>query len=185
MNRIILIFLLSLFISLSFCSALDFGISPGIIKLSEKQNEIQCQNFTIIGGNEDIFNGDIKWSNENSKDISDYKLSPKELNINSTIPSGIKAGKYQICISSEKAGNYYGALMYKINNSSYGIGTWIELKVEGNNPLQNILSLTGNTIKEISYQKIFLFTPILLLAVLIFLLRKLKRKTKTEFSENI
>jgi hypothetical protein len=185
MKKIISILFLSLFISISFCSAVDFGISPGIIKFSEKQNEINCQNFTIIGGDKDIFNGDVKWSNENSKDISDYNLFSKELNINVTLPSGIKAGQYQVCISSEKSGNYYGALMYKLNNSSYGIGTWIELKVEGNNPIQNILSLTGSTIKEMSYQKAFLFTPILFFIILFFLLVKLKRKNNTEFKENI
>jgi len=185
MNKIFPIFILFLLISLSFCSALDFGISPGIIKISEKQNEISCKNFTILGGEEDIFKGDTKWSNVNSKDISDYKLSSKELSINATIPSGIKSGQYQICISSEKAGNYYGALTYKLNNSSYGIGTWIELKVEGNNSIQNILSLTGSTIKEIPYQKIFLFTPILFLIILILLLKKLKRMNNTEFNKNI
>jgi hypothetical protein len=185
MKKIFPLFILSLLISFSFYSALDFGISPGIIKLSEKPNEISCKNFTIIGEGEDIFNGDIKWSNANSKDISDYKISSKDLNLNTTIPSEIKTGQYQICISSEKAGNYYGALMYKLNNSSYGIGTWIELKVEGSNPIQNIISLTGNTIKEIPYQKVFLFTPIFLLIILIFLLRKLKRRNNTEFNKNI
>lgn len=184
-NKIYFIFLLSIFISLSFCSALNFGISPGIIKFSEKQNEVSCQNFTIIGENANVFNGNIKWNDKDSKDISDYTLSSEKLNINATIPSEIKSGKYQICISSEKAGNYYGALMYKLNNSSYGIGTWIELKVEGDNPIQNILSLTGDTIKEIPYQKAFLFTPILFLIILIFLLVKLKRKNNTEFNKNI
>jgi hypothetical protein len=177
-------FVLTIFL-VSFFSAVDFGISPGIIKFSEKQNEMNCKNFTIIGGSENIFNGNVKWSNKNSKDISDYKLSSEELSINTTIPSGIKAGQYQICISSGRAGNYYGALMYKLDNSSYGIGNWIELKVEGNNPIQNIISLTGRTIKEINYQKAFLFTPILLLVVLFFLLKKLKRKNYTEFNKNI
>jgi hypothetical protein len=185
MKIILPIFIFLLLILFPLCSAADFGISPGIIKFSEKQNEVQCQNFTIIGGNWDVFNGNVKWSSTNSKDISDYKLSSNELKINATIPSGIQAGQHQVCISSEKAGNYYGALMYKLNNSSYGIGTWIELKVEGENPIQNILSLTGNTIKGISLQKIFLFTPILFLIVLILLLRKLKKKNKTEFSDNI
>ena len=59
MNKIVFSFLLILLISISFYSATDFGISPGIIKFSEKQNEVQCQNFTIIGGNWDIFNGNV------------------------------------------------------------------------------------------------------------------------------
>ena len=176
------IFLFLIIISISFCSAVDIGISPGTIKLFEKQNEVVCANFTIIGGNENFFNGNIKWSNENSRKINDYATSSEKLKINATIPSGIKSGKYQICVSSSKGGDYYGALMYRLNNSSYGIGAWIELKVEGGDSIQNILSLTGESVKEIKIQKIFLFSPILLLIILFLLLKKLKSKNKTEFN---
>lgn len=166
---------------MSFCSAVDFGISPGTIKLSEKQNEIICGNFTLIGDSENIFEGNVKWSKENTRNINSYTIPSEKLKIDATIPSGIKPGIYQICVSSQNGGNYYGALTYKLNNSSYGIGTWIELKVEGGNSVGELLSLTGNAIKEIDLQKIFLFTPILLLIILILLLRKLKRN-KTEFN---
>jgi len=152
-----------------------------IIKLSEKPNEITCGNFTIIGERNDIFNGDIKWSRENSRNINDYIITSEKLKINAELPLEIKAGTYQICISAESGGNYYGALMYKLNNSSYGIGTWIELNVEGENLIGDIVSLTGNAIKETDFKKIFLFTPILLVIILILLLRKLKRN-KTEFN---
>lgn len=181
-NKLFLIFLFLITILISFCSAVDIGISPGTIILSEKQNEIACTNFTIIGEDENIFNGDIKWSNENSRKINDYTMSSEKLNINATIPSGIKAGQYKICISSKRAGNYYGALMYKLNNSSYRIGTWVELKVEGENSIKNVLSLTGSTIEKIDAQKIFLFSPILFLITLFLLLKKLKSKNKTEFN---
>jgi len=181
MKVIFPIFILFLYISISFCSAVDFGISPGTIKLSEKPNEITCGNFTLIGEGNDIFNGDIKWSKENSRNINDYIITSEKLKINSEIPSKIKAGTYQICISAERGGNYYGALMYKLNNSSYGIGTWIELKVEGENSIQNILSLTGNAIKKTDLKKNIFIHPVLLIIILILLLRKLKRN-KTEFN---
>ena len=182
MKNKISIFLFLIIISISFCSAMYIGISPGTIKLSEKQNEVVCANFTILGGNENFFNGNIKWSNENSRKINDYTTSSEKLKINATIPSGIKSGQYKICISSSKGGNYYGALMYKLNNSSYGIGTWIELKVENGDSIQNISSLTGDSIRGINIQKVFLFSPILLLIILFLLLKKLKSKSKSEFN---
>ncbi len=182
MKNKISIFLFLIIISISFCSAVDVGISPGAIKLSEKQNEMLCANFTIIGENENIFNGNIKWSNENSRKINDYIIPSEKLKINAAIPSGIKAGPHQICISSSRGGDYYGALMYKLNNSSYGIGTWIELKVEGGDSIQNVLSLTGESVKGTEIQKVFLFSPILFLIILFILLKKLKSKNKTEFN---
>ncbi len=159
---------------LHFFSALTLGISPGTIKISEKTNEIVCRNFTLLGDDYRIFNGEIKWSNENSKNLIDYKISSDSLGIYPQIPSEIKSGTYPICISSKNSGNYYGALMYKLNNSSYGIGAWIELNVNG----EKFLSLTGKTTDEISYGKIFYFLPLLLIVILIFLLRKLKKKTE-------
>ncbi|MEK6826908.1 MAG: hypothetical protein AABX99_00290 [Nanoarchaeota archaeon] len=181
MKIIFPIFILIIFF-IPFCSAVDIGISPGTIKISEKAKEVVCKNFTLIGEENNIFNGDIKWSNENTRNINSYTIPSEKLKINSEIPSGIKAGTYSICISAERGGNYYGALRYKLNNSSYGIGTWIELKVEGRNPVGEILSLTGNAVRELDLQRIFLFTPILLLIILFLLLRKLKRN-KTEFNE--
>ncbi|VVB83411.1 Uncharacterised protein [uncultured archaeon] len=178
MNSKIFSFFILIIFLISFCSAVDFGISPGTIKISEKINEVVCKNFTLIGEGNNIFNGEIKWSNENSRNILDYKISSDKLKINIEIPSGIKAGTYQICISAEKGGDYYGALMYKLNNSSYGIGTWIELNAESG----NFFSMTGSAINNFDYGKIFLFSPILLLIILFLLLRKLKRK-KTEFTK--
>ena len=161
-------------LSISFFSASTIGISPGTIEISEKTNEIVCKNFTLMGEEGYIFNGEITWSNEKSKNIVTYTIPSDNLNIDSQIPSGINPGTYQLCLSSKIAGNYYGALKYKLNDSSYGIGTWIELNVSG----KNFLSLTGKTIGGISPEKIFYFTPLLLFAILIFLFKKLKKKTE-------
>lgn len=178
MKKIIFPFFILIIFSISFFSASTLGISPGTIKISEKTNEIACRNFTLMGEENYIFNGEIKWSGKNSRNLIDYTISSDKLKIDSQIPFGIKSGTYQICFSSKTAGNYYGALKYKMNNSSYGIGTWVELNVSGENNVQNILSLTGEAINNFDYGKIFLFIPILLLITLFFLLRKLKNKTE-------
>jgi hypothetical protein len=182
MNKKIFIFILSLLILFPICSALTIGISPATIKLSETQNEITCENFTIFSESGFLFSGEIKWSKENSRDINQYTSSSKDLKINASFPNWINAGQHQICISAENKGNYFGALTYKMSDSSYAIGTWIELNVTKDN--SELSPITGNVIKEINYKKIFLFSPILFLIILIFLLSRLK-KNKTEFSKNI
>jgi hypothetical protein len=166
-------FIIIILLPLVFSSSL--GISPTTIKFYEKQNEVLCQNFSIFGNEENILNGEIKWSRENSKDISKYILSSKDLGINVNFPLEVKNGEYQICISSEREGKTYGILTYQLENSSYAIGTWIELEVVKNN-FQNVLSLNGGVIKEQSLSKTFLFTPLLFIIILTFLLLKLKKK---------
>jgi len=179
MNKIICLFFS--IILLSFLSASTLGISPAEIKISEKQNQIVCENFTIFAEGNSQFSGELKWSKEDSKNLNEYTLSSEELNINASFPKEIRAGKYQICISAKNKKNYFGALIYKMKNSSYAIGTWVKLNISRDNSVQEIFSITGNAIKEFNYQKIFFFTPILFLIILIFLLYKSK-KNRTEFN---
>ena len=185
MNKIFFLIFILIIFSFSFLSAYTFGISPGTIKLSEKINEVACKNFTLLGDNASFFNGEIKWSHENSRNILDYTITSDKLKINSQLPLEIKPGTYSICISSETAGNYYGALKYKLDNSSYGVGTWIELDVGEEHLSPNVLSATGDAIQQLNIQKVFLFSPIIFLVILFLLMKKIKGKDKTEFnSEN-
>lgn len=174
--KIILISLLFFILLLSFCSALTLGISPEKIKLSGEINKEICGNFSIIGNENSLFLGEVRWSMENSKDINRYVVSSQEIKINAFFPKEASSGKYQICLSSEKAEEYYGILMYKLKDSSYGIGTWIELNIKQEKSVQNILLVTGKIIHSNNLEKIFLFTPFLFLVVLILLLIKLKNK---------
>jgi hypothetical protein len=174
-------FIIVLLIPFIFSSSL--GISPTTIKFYEKQNEVICKNFSILGNEENILNGEIEWSRENNKDVSKYILSSNDLEINIDFPIKVKKGEYQICIYSEREGKTYGILTYKLENSSYAIGTWIELEVAKNN-LQNVLPLTGDSIKNLDYKKIFFLTPLLFIIILVFLLLKLKRNN-IQRSKNI
>ena len=173
---ICLIFILLLLLLIPFSSSSTLGISPGTIEFFEEPNQIICKNFTIFADNDSLFYGEVKWSKENSKNINQYTLSSEELNINTNFPNKTKSGQYQICLSVKKEGNYFGALMYKLKDSSYGIGSWIELSIAKNNSMTKILLLTGNAINKTGSKKIFFLTPILLLIILILLLSKLKKR---------
>ncbi len=110
-NKLFFLFLISLIISISFCLAVSFGISPEKIKLSGKQGETMCNNFSILGDGGNNFYGEIKWSNQNSRRINEYNLSSEELELNVDYPIKAKTAKYQICISTKKG----GALLWGIN----------------------------------------------------------------------
>ncbi len=171
------LFLIVLIISVSFSSAISIGISPEKLEFYGQRNELICRDFSIFGDNSSLFEGQIKWSRIDSKILSDYKFDSSSLKINTSFPTLINPGKYKICLSSKNSGNYYGVLMYKLQNSSYGIGTWVDLQITGNSLIEKINLISGETIQNIGSIKIGLisFSGILAL-ILIILFIKLKRK---------
>lgn len=174
------VFILLIFL-LPFCSAVTLGISPEKIDFSADENQKICCNFSVIGNNGGIFLGEIKWSKIDSGNIYDYNLSSESLGINASFPQEAAPGKYQLCLISKQSGNYYGILRYKLENSSYGVGTWIELHVSNNNFVKNLLSVTGNAIGgSLSVAGIWASSVVLLLAFLILLIIRTKKFKREE-----
>ncbi len=174
-------------------SALSFGISPEKIEISGKINEEICGNFSLIGDENLIFVGEVKWAEENIKNILNYNISSQDIGITASYPQQTKQGKYTLCIKGNKEGEYYGALFYKIEGTSYGVGTWINVYLEREEPklekeVKRVISLTGKVIGEKignSKEKIYLFQIIFLiflLIVLFILSKKTKRRNKTKKS---
>jgi len=173
MNKLFLTLLCTILLA-SFCSALNFGISPEKIDLSGQTNEALCKNFLIFGNDSDRFEGNVLWSTIDSRVLSDYNLTNES--VNSTFPALANPGEHQFCVSSKTSGNYYGVLMYKLKNSSYGIGTWIELEITSNSPDQKISLLSGKAIQDISSVKTCLILSSIILAIItLALLIKLKK----------
>jgi hypothetical protein len=175
MNKLF-IYAIILILFLSFIPAFEIGVSPAKLIFEGKQSVEICRNFSVFNDKGGIFNGELKWSREKTKDISKYILSSKESNVNVKFPIKIINGKYEICLSSENEREYYGILSYKLENSSYAIGIWIEVKIKKNE--YSILSLTGKIVEGNSLTKLFIFTPLLLVIVLLLLLSKLKKKNR-------
>jgi hypothetical protein len=176
MKNKLFIYTIILILFISFISPFEIGVSPAKLIFEGKQNTEICRNFSVFNDEGRTFNGEIKWSREKIKDISKYILSSKEANINIKFPEKVKSGKYEICLSSEKEGEKYGVLSYKLENSSYAIGIWVEVKITKND--YSVFSLTGKIVEENSLTKIFIFTPLLLIIVLLLLLLKLKKKNR-------
>lgn len=142
--RFALIFLILL--SISFASSLEVGITPPKIFETGYVNEPSCTFFKLYGENISFVDGGVMFSNKNSKDIQDYTLSPGLVGLGVSFLKETSEGEKEICFLPKKKGEYYGAITYKINGTSYGIGTWINLKIDG--PSQPLL-LTGKAIEEI------------------------------------
>lgn len=176
---IALISLLTLFAGY-FVSSASIGISPGDISFSGSTNRQICSNFSVIG--DGTFKGEIKWSAKNSKNIIDYNLTSKNLQINDSFPIETIRGNYKICLSARKAGNYHGAILYKLENSSYGIGSWIELDIKDNNPVKKILplELEGSAIKNTGHFKNTLWELLLIpfFGMIVFLIIKIRKAKK-------
>jgi hypothetical protein len=176
MNKIFIYLILLIFL-ISFVSSVSFGVSPTKLVFNEKQNEEICKNFSVFMDEGRTFNGEIKWSNKKSREISDYTLSSQDVGLKILFPMQIKKGQYRICISAENEGEKYGILSYKLENSSYAVGIWIEVNVTKNS-FNPIFLLTGKTVEGNSAENFFIFTPLLLLIILIILLLNLKRKNR-------
>jgi hypothetical protein len=150
---------------------MTLGISPQKISINSSKGQAVCENFSLKGDKDIIFDGEIKWSYIKSEKISDYNISSEELEISSFYPTKINPGKYEICINAKNKGKYYGALLYSAEETSFGIGSWIELEISGVDEKNYI---TGGAIgKEstILVSGLFIFF-ILLLALLVIIFRK-------------
>jgi hypothetical protein len=176
-----LIILILLFPSIS---SSTLGVSPDKLVFSGKTNEKICQDFSLFGNIGSIFHGEIKWSEIKSTDISNYVFSSEEKKVSSDFPKTTQAGSYQICVSSSEPKRIYGIFSYKLENSSYAIGMWIEVNITKGS-LISPLPVTGKAVNDNSFKNIFLISPLLFLLILIFLLVKLKKKIKSSIYENI
>jgi hypothetical protein len=175
--KFLLITFATIILLASFCYALNFGISPEKIEFDGKINEFICRNFSLFEeSNQAVFEGSIKWNADYSREIFDYSVLSPMLKINYSFPEIIGSGEYEICLKAEKAGVYYGTLMYKLRDSSYGIGTWIELHASNTAP-QGISFLSGKAVQENNFMKSGLISVSLILTItLLILIIKLKKK---------
>ena len=143
------ILLLTILLLFSFSSALNFGISPPKINLNIEQGQEVCRWIQLIG-EDSIFEGEIKWSEKKTEKVNDYSIDSENMGLEVKFPEKTPSGEYELCFLAKKPGNYYGALKYKIENSSYGIISWIDLAVGGEeiSLRERINLISGNVIGE-------------------------------------
>src|SRR3989344_2074550 len=121
---------------ISTVSAVEIGISPAQLEFKADAGQEVCKKVSVYSGEEDNLIGSDKWSGEKTfvKDIRKYTLNSSEKGITFKYPKEVYAKRqleFNVCIIGNKAGMYYGSLIYSTNKSA-AVGTWIILKVNGN-----------------------------------------------------
>ena len=156
---------------ISFASAIKFGISPDKVVLKGESDDLICANITILGDRNLIFEGDIRLSEVETKNLADYKLTPEEANLKVLYDKETFKGEKQICISGKNM-KYYGALTYKIVGTNYGVGTWLEIDIGNENRFMKTFSITGNAIRRVDNSEQMglgaIFVSLLILAIFAF-----------------
>lgn len=162
---------------ISFASAIKFGISPEKIILNGENNELICANFTLIGDSNLIYEGEIKFSEREAKELADYKLNAEEIGLKIIYDKQTFKGPKKICVVG-KDSKYYGAITYKIAGTNYGVGTWLEINIGNENLFIRAKSITGSAIKRIdNSEQIGLATIFIsLFILLIFIIKGYRNK---------
>jgi hypothetical protein len=177
--RNIYLVLISLIFSMSALGGITLGISPEKLEFSGNPNEVICDNFSISGDNSSLFEGSVLWSRSETKNILDYDINSSDLGIDSKFPKLTNAGEYQVCLQGKNSGDYHGALLYKVQDFSYGIGTWIELHVKGNSLFDKVNFISGKSVKDTNpVGMAFISSFALLSLTLIVLIIKLKERKR-------
>jgi hypothetical protein len=194
-NKILLFFFIFFFLSIVYGAELKIW-SPEL-KLDGKTSEKICGKINVSAKND--LSISYKWAEDESRDLRDYlfvseKRGIAEYPIEKRIVEG-ELSTYTFCFSSENGGRYYGVILFKIENTSFGVGSWIKLRIisqEREGLVFNVLN--GGVInekleilrsKEINYSNLMVFELIFLIFVasfMLFLLAKKGRK-KRYFAE--
>lgn len=175
-----------LFLSfLQLISSLELGLSPVYLNLETKTGEQVCKNITIYADKNINITIRDRWTGvEKSRNLRDYNLSREDVNIKVIFPERVsvsanKKKEVEICFNGEKAGIFYGAVLFESEKGYASVGSWINLIITENQK-NNFNSFTGSIIKNISEKNYLILGSglILEIAVLLFFMRKTRIKSK-------
>lgn len=166
------LFILIIFsLVVSFSSAIK--ISPTQQKLIIDSPEPVCTNIWVLPERE--YSISSRWSIDGKGNLENYIYSKEKIGlmINYT---DLTEGKYEICFSPSKNGNFSGIIFFYSEADMAEIGSWIDLHVSGNKIGEKISLATGNIIKSFEVDEMSILLTIiftLLLVFLVLLTRKL------------
>src|SRR3989338_2840684 len=130
-NKFIAVIILFLFIlSLNFVASMSLGLQPSELNLNGMTGEKICSEINVTGNSSLIVRD--RWSKENSRDITAYLNEDESFNIKTEYEKQIFWGNndkkaIEFCATAKNPGIYYGALLFKAEDSNLGIGIWIIL----------------------------------------------------------
>src|SRR3989344_9690847 len=119
-SLISLAIILYVVLSISTASAVEIGISPAQLEFKADAGQEVCKKVSVYSGEDENLIGSDKWSGEKTfvKDIRKYTLNSSEKGITFKYPKEVYAKRqleFNVCIIGNKAGMYYGSLIYSTN----------------------------------------------------------------------
>src|SRR3989344_4553493 len=133
-----LLFFFIFILALNYASAATIGISPAEINLNADMDEETCKNITLSSDSLEIFEMSDAWTKEGSesKNLVDYVNGSGDFSIEVIYEEVVGLqGKQEvkICFNGERAGNFRGVILARGTNSNSGVGSWVNLKISGDN----------------------------------------------------
>jgi hypothetical protein len=201
----ILIFIFVSFFIISSTSATLLLLHPPKIEFSGNTNERICQTVTVFSDYRGNLSARIRWTDKaDSKDLNDYNLDSTNLSIINGFAEKIVSNNDQkevdVCLTFEKSGEYYGALLYNAETGSAGVGIWAYANIKGDSHNVDISEITGNVvinlkgfitnITKAQNPKVLLvssttFLLFILLMLLLVVDKKIKREEEAESEINL
>jgi len=188
MNKNILFLILLIFL-MGVVSSATLSMSPPQLDFVGNTGEKICSDLFLNIGGEGVLIGEDRWAEQDFLDrkLSAHNLIAEDLKIEINYLKEINLSGEKIvnvCVVGKNSGNYHGVLLYRLKDTPVKQGIWINVSLDKSRGASRI---TGGTISEGSedgFVSVFVLIGILLLVVLIYLVMRLKRKKKTEFSKS-
>ncbi len=169
---------LSIFIAIIFfiSNTLAIKISPTRQELIMNPYETNCTNIWVLP--EDNYIISSNWSYDGKGNLEKYNFSTEKIKLSMNY-SHISEGKYEICFTPKRGGNFSGIIYFYSEKNMVEIGTWIELRVESKTAIESISLITGNAMRDTGNLNLSLGLVFLLLVITLLLaIRRSFRRTR-------
>ena len=140
-------------------------------------NEKICDSIYLEFNDSVVYATYFSYPEVSERDLTKHMLLPRQVGIKPIYPAEIKANSSnEICLVSEKMGNYHGVFLIHEKDKNAGIGVWMNISITGKISETKIVQEKVQVKKENSLIKVFYYLPILLLVILIILIKKSNKK---------
>ncbi|MEK6811241.1 MAG: hypothetical protein AABX96_01900, partial [Nanoarchaeota archaeon] len=143
-----LFYLISIFLSVSYVSAFEFGVSPSELNFNGKIEEKICNKVYIFSSfNEINMAIEDRWSTKNNtnKDINNYLTNSSVLRITIDYERNFilnKEKEINICLKSKDSGKFKGVLFFQALDGSLNIGVWLNANISNINKVNKLTGLS-------------------------------------------
>ena len=169
MTNYIFLLLFILLVSMGFSEAQGMKISPAKSNLNMNIGAINCTTVFVLPDKNTTI--ETRWSQKESYKITDYEFASNDIGL-WTNWTKIEYGKYLLCFRAKQGGEFYGAIIFGIENGAIKMGSWIKLSIENPNLLKSVSLITGSVVNNDKHVEVWLGLIFLLLLIITFILIK-------------